>query len=83
MGKSSSSVFDDLSTLVTVFAGLNWMAILISHIAFRNGPSGQRIALSGLSYVGFMQPYASCYATAVTMTALLFNGQLSSPNEVY
>ncbi|KAJ5981100.1 hypothetical protein N7481_008398 [Penicillium waksmanii] len=72
--KSSSSVFDDLVSLVTVFAGLNWLAILVSHIGFRRGLARQNIAVSELPYVGILQPYASYYSLAVTMTVLFFNG---------
>jgi amino acid transporter len=77
--KSSSSVFDDLVSLATVFAGLNWPAILVSHIGFYRGLARQNVEVSELPYVGFMQLYASYYALAITATVLFFNGQFSTP----
>jgi amino acid transporter len=77
--KSSSSVFDDLFSLATDFAGLNWLAILVSHIGFYRGLARQNVEVSELPYVGFMQLYASYYALAITATVLFFNGQFSTP----
>ncbi|KAJ3950765.1 hypothetical protein N0V92_012848 [Colletotrichum tropicale] len=43
--KSASTVFGYLVSLVTVFAVLNWVAILVTHIRFRRALEAQGIAL--------------------------------------
>jgi len=73
--KSSSTVFDNLVSLVTVFAALNWLAILLSHIGFRRGLERQGIMVAELPYTGFLQPYATYYALGVTAVVLIFNGE--------
>ncbi|KAH7254648.1 amino acid permease/ SLC12A domain-containing protein [Fusarium solani] len=72
--KSSSTVFGYLVSLVTVFAVLNWVAILITHIRFRQALKAQGIATSDLPYVGFMQPYGSYFALFISVLVIIFNG---------
>ncbi|KAM6509728.1 hypothetical protein FALCPG4_017376 [Fusarium falciforme] len=72
--KSSSTVFGYLVSLVTVFAVLNWVAILITHIRFRQALKAQGIATSDLPYVGFMQPYGSYFALFISILVIIFNG---------
>ncbi|RSM15059.1 hypothetical protein CDV31_005139 [Fusarium ambrosium] len=72
--KSSSTVFGYLVSLVTVFAVLNWVAILITHIRFRQALKAQGIATSDLPYVGFLQPYGSYFALFISILVIIFNG---------
>ncbi|KAH8888955.1 hypothetical protein GQ53DRAFT_795424 [Thozetella sp. PMI_491] len=72
--KSSSTVFGYLTSLVTVFGILNWMAILVSHISFRRGLKAQGIPLSDLPYVGILQPYGTYYALLITTLVIIFAG---------
>ncbi|EEU35075.1 uncharacterized protein NECHADRAFT_44875 [Fusarium vanettenii 77-13-4] len=72
--KSSSQVFGYLVSLVTVFAALNWVAILVSHIRFRRALKAQGIALSELPYVGSFQPYGSYFALFTSSLVIIFNG---------
>lgn len=83
--KSTSQVFDYLVSLVTVFAVLNWVAILFSHIRFRRALKAQGIALSDLPYVGIFQPYGSYFALFISLMIVIFNGKfirqsLANPN---
>lgn len=73
--KSSSTVFGYLVSLVTVFAVLNWVAILITHIRFRQALKAQRIAASDLPYVGALQPYGSYFALLILLLVIVFNGK--------
>ncbi|UPK95414.1 hypothetical protein LCI18_006349 [Fusarium solani-melongenae] len=72
--KSSSTVFGYFVSLVTVFAVLNWVAILITHIRFRQALKAQGIATSDLPYKGFMQPYGSYFALFISILVIIFNG---------
>ncbi|KAI8202284.1 hypothetical protein K4K52_006502 [Colletotrichum sp. SAR 10_76] len=72
--KSASTVFGYLVSLVTVFAVLNWVAILVTHIRFRRALEAQGIALSSLPYVGFLQPYGSYFALFISLLIVVFNG---------
>ncbi|KAI8716288.1 AA-permease domain-containing protein [Fusarium sp. LHS14.1] len=72
--KSSSQVFGYLVSLATVFAALNWVAILVSHIRFRRALKSQGIALSELPYVGSFQPYGSYFALFTSSLVIIFNG---------
>ncbi|EEU35582.1 uncharacterized protein NECHADRAFT_52388 [Fusarium vanettenii 77-13-4] len=72
--KSSSTVFGYFVSLVTVFAVLNWVAILITHIRFRQALKAQGIATSDLPYEGFMQPYGSYFALFISVLVIIFNG---------
>lgn len=72
--KSSSQVFSYLVSLVTVFAVLNWVSILVSYISFRRALAAQGIALEDLPYVGLLQPWGSYYALFISSVVILFNG---------
>ncbi|KAF5702383.1 dicarboxylic amino acid permease [Fusarium globosum] len=72
--KSSSTVFGYFVSLVTVFAVLNWVAILISHIHFRQALKAQGIAGADLPYVGFLQPYGSYFSLLISLLVIVFNG---------
>ena len=73
--KSSSQVFGYLVSLVTVFAVLNWVAILVSHIRFRQALKAQGIPLSDLPYVAVLQPYGSYFALFISMLIVVFSGK--------
>ncbi|KAG5808260.1 hypothetical protein H9Q74_002795 [Fusarium xylarioides] len=72
--KSSSTVFGYFVSLVTVFAVLNWVAILISHIRFRQVLKAQGIVAADLPYVGFLQPYDSYFSLFTSLLVIVFNG---------
>ncbi|KIL92360.1 hypothetical protein FAVG1_04770 [Fusarium avenaceum] len=72
--KSSSTVFNYFVSLVTVFAVLNWVAILITHIRFRQALKAQGIAVADLPYVGFLQPYGSYFSLFISLLVIVFNG---------
>ncbi|KAF5659399.1 hypothetical protein FCIRC_12541 [Fusarium circinatum] len=72
--KSSSTVFGYFVSLVTVFAVLNWVAILISHIRFRQALKAQGIVAADLPYVGFLQPYGSYFSLFIALLVIVFNG---------
>jgi amino acid transporter len=74
--KSSSTVFSYFVSLVTVFAVLNWVAILITHIRFRQALKAQGIAVADLPYVGFLQPYGSYFSLFISLLVIVFNGKL-------
>lgn len=76
--KSSSTVFGYFVSLVTVFAVLNWVAILISHIRFRQALQAQGIMAADLPYVGFLQPYGSYFSLFISLLVIVFNGQWHS-----
>jgi amino acid transporter len=73
--KSSSTVFGYFVSLVTVFAVLNWVAILISHIRFRQALKSQGIVAADLPYVGFLQPYGSYFSLFISLLVIVFNGK--------
>ncbi|RTE70670.1 hypothetical protein BHE90_014925 [Fusarium euwallaceae] len=57
--KSAGTVFRYFVSLATFFSVLNWMAILVSHISFRQGLKAQGISIKDLPYAGFGQPWGS------------------------
>ncbi|KAM0544503.1 hypothetical protein ACHAPJ_011797 [Fusarium lateritium] len=72
--KSSSTVFGYFVSLVTVFAVLNWVAILITHIRFRQALKAQGIAVADLPYIGSLQPYGSYFSLTISLLVIIFNG---------
>lgn len=75
--KSAASVFQYFVSLVTVFAVLNWIAILVSFLSFRRALKAQGIQVKELPYVGLLQPYGSYYALVISFAILFFNGKFS------
>jgi amino acid transporter len=73
--KSSSTVFGYLVSLVTVFAVLNWVSLLVSHICFRRALKAQGISLQDLPYVSKLQPWGSYYALFMSILVVIFNGK--------
>jgi yeast amino acid transporter len=74
--KSAATVFEYFVSLVTVFAVLNWLAILLSYLAFRRALKAQGVSLNRLPYIGFLQPYGAYYSLFMTCVVILFNGEL-------
>ncbi|KAM0457033.1 hypothetical protein ACHAPV_007013 [Trichoderma viride] len=72
--KSAATVFQYLVSLVTIFAVLNWMAILVSHISFRRALKAQGIVAKDLPYTAFGQPWGSYYALTITLLVIMFSG---------
>ncbi|KAL4970669.1 amino acid permease/ SLC12A domain-containing protein [Aspergillus stella-maris] len=72
--ESAATVFDYFVSLVTIFAVLNWIAILVSYLHFRRAVRAQNIELSALPYVGILQPYGAYYALFIAVMIIIFNG---------
>ena len=72
--KASGTVFQYLVSLVTIFAVLNWMAILVSHLSFRSALKAQGISVKDLPYTAFGQPWGSYYALFISCSVILFSG---------
>ncbi|UKZ69363.1 uncharacterized protein TrAtP1_010371 [Trichoderma atroviride] len=72
--KSAATVFQYLVSPVTIFAVLNWMAILISHISFRRALKAQGIVAKDLPYTAFGQPWGSYYALTISLLVNVFSG---------
>ncbi|KAM0326286.1 hypothetical protein ACHAQA_006884 [Verticillium albo-atrum] len=72
--KSASQVFQYFVSLVTIFAVLNWMAILVSYISFRRALKAQNISTKVLPYVSIGQPWGSYYALLMSVLVILFSG---------
>ncbi|KAL4875268.1 amino acid permease/ SLC12A domain-containing protein [Aspergillus karnatakaensis] len=72
--KSASTVFDYFVSLVTIFAVLNWIAILVSYLHFRRALTAQGVERSALPYAGPLQPYGAYYALGVCFLIMVFNG---------
>ncbi|PWY64978.1 hypothetical protein BO94DRAFT_579946 [Aspergillus sclerotioniger CBS 115572] len=78
--KSAAIVFDYFVSLVTVFAVLNWVAILVSYLHFRRALRAQGVPLSSLPYVGILQPFGAYYALFISFLVIVFNGEsIQSP----
>lgn len=75
--KSSSTVFSYLVSLVTIFAVLNWVAILTAHIHFRQALKAQGIITTDLPYVGVLQPYGSYFPLFISLLVIIFNSKKS------
>lgn len=78
--KSSSVVFGYFMSLVTIFALLNWIAILVSYLSFQRGLKAQGILPQTLPYTGWLQPYGSYYALLFSLAVLFFSGKLPLDN---
>lgn len=72
--KSAGTVFQYLVSLVTIFAVLNWMAILVSHIGFRRALKAQGISIKNLPYTSFGQPWGSYYGLFISCLVIVFSG---------
>ncbi|KAJ5088422.1 hypothetical protein N7456_012038 [Penicillium angulare] len=72
--KSTSVVFTYLVSLVTIFAVLNWVAILVSYLHFRRAVKAQSVPLNTMPYIGALQPYGAWYALFVSLLVIVFNG---------
>ena len=73
--KSAAQVFQYLVSLVTIFAVLNWVAILVSYISFKRALRAQGIAADMQPYVGYFQPYGSYFALGVSLVVGVFQGE--------
>ncbi|CAI6099275.1 unnamed protein product [Clonostachys chloroleuca] len=70
--KLSSTVFGYFVSLVTVFAVLNWVAILVTHIRFRQALKAQGILSANLPY-----PYGSYFSLFISLLVIVFNGYVA------
>ena len=73
--ESSSTVFGYFSSLVTVFAVLNWISILISYISFRRALKAQGIPGDDLPFKAILQPYGAYYALFISILVVFFQGE--------
>lgn len=74
LSKSSTTVFGYFVGLVTVFGTLNWISLLVSYLAFRQGMKAQGLDASHLPYRGRLQPYGAIFATIFTIMITVFQG---------
>lgn len=77
VAKSSAVVFGYLVSLITVFAVLNWVSLLVSHIFFRRAIKAQGILLGELPYVSRLQPWGSYYALFMSGLIVFFYGMFT------
>lgn len=73
--KSAAQVFQYLVSLVTIFAVLNWVAILVSYICFKRALRAQGIPPSSQPYIGWLQPYGAYFALAMSLLVVVFQGE--------
>lgn len=73
--KSAAQVFQYLVSLVTIFAVLNWVAILVSYICFKRALRAQGIPPSSQPYIGYLQPYGAYFALAMSLLVVVFQGE--------
>lgn len=69
-----ATTFTYLTNTVTMFGGIAWWGILVTHIRFMAGLRAQGISRKTLPYAAPFQPYASPIALFVTTIVLLFKG---------
>ncbi|VUC38209.1 unnamed protein product [Clonostachys rosea] len=72
--KDAGQVFDYLVSLITIFAILNWIAILTSYLGFRRAIKAQGISVESLPFVGWLQPYGAYYSLFISLLVLVFSG---------
>lgn len=80
--QSSTKAFGYLTSLVTVFALLNWLSILLTYLSFLRGLKAQGIQRNQLPYKGPFQPYGAYYSVFITILALFFQG-MPRPTGLY
>jgi amino acid transporter len=76
--KSAAQVFQYLVSLVTIFAVLNWVAILVSYISFKRALRAQGITPKMQPYVGYLQPYGAYFALSMSLVVVVFQGKNES-----
>ncbi|KDN53618.1 putative DIP5-glutamate and aspartate permease [Tilletiaria anomala UBC 951] len=67
-------VFGYFVSVVTIFGGLTWICILISHIQFMKGLKAQGMSRDDLPYKAPFQPYGSYIAVFFTSLVVFFKG---------
>ncbi|KAH8898347.1 hypothetical protein GQ53DRAFT_742417 [Thozetella sp. PMI_491] len=72
--KDSSTVFGYFVSLVTIFGSLNWIAILVSHMAMMRAMKAQGISRDVMPYRNPLLPWATYPAFFVTALIIIFNG---------
>lgn len=74
VASGGSTAFGYLTSTVTIFGGLTWWAILITHQAFMRGLKAQGFDRSQLPYRSPLQPYFGWYSILVISLVLIFKG---------
>ncbi|UZJ57615.1 hypothetical protein CBS101457_006935 [Exobasidium rhododendri] len=74
VSSGGTQTFSYLTSTVTIFGGLVWFSILLSHIRFMAGLKAQNISRSTLPYQSPFQPYSSYIAISITVLVLFFKG---------
>lgn len=69
-----ATTFTYLTNTVTIFGGIAWWGILVTHIRFMAGLRAQGISRKTLPYAAPFQPYGSYIALFVTSLVLFFKG---------
>ncbi|KAJ1022913.1 hypothetical protein NDA13_004962 [Ustilago tritici] len=74
LASGGAQTFSYLVASVTMFGGLTWICILISHIRFMKAMKAQGISRSTLPWRAPLQPYSSYMAVVFTSIVVFFKG---------
>lgn len=74
LASGGPQTFSYLVASVTMFGGLTWICILISHIRFMKAMKAQGMSRDSLPWQAPLQPYASYFAVVFTSVVVLFKG---------
>ncbi|TKY89843.1 hypothetical protein EX895_001140 [Sporisorium graminicola] len=74
LSSGGAQTFSYLVASVTMFGGLTWICILVSHIHFMKAMKAQGMARSELPWQAPLQPYASYIAVVFTSVVVFFKG---------
>ncbi|SPO28699.1 probable DIP5 - Glutamate and aspartate permease - able to mediate transport of other amino acids [Ustilago trichophora] len=74
LASGGPQTFSYLVASVTMFGGLTWICILISHIHFMKAMKAQGMARSSLPWQAPLQPYSSYIAVVFTAVVVFFKG---------
>jgi amino acid transporter len=74
LASGGGKTFGYLVGSVTMFGGLTWICILISHIRFMQAMKAQGMSRDRLPWQAPLQPYASYIAVVFTSVVVFFKG---------
>lgn len=74
LASGGPQTFSYLVASVTMFGGLTWICILISHIHFMKAMKAQGMARASLPWQAPLQPYSSYIAVVFTSIVVFFKG---------
>ncbi|PWN47070.1 hypothetical protein IE53DRAFT_382405 [Violaceomyces palustris] len=74
LGSGGPQTFKYLVNTVTIFGGLTWLGILISHIHFMKALKAQGVSRDSLPWKAPLQPYSSYFAVVFVSIVVFFKG---------